>query len=60
MLALPSAVTSALLMPLRQPAFNAQASSVSQPSGGAQDAASASMNLNGRKRTVSAKNPTKF
>ena len=58
MLVLPSAVTSAVLMPARQPASSAQASSVLQPSGGTQDAGSASVKLNGRKRTLSASSST--
>ncbi len=52
--AVPSAVASVFVIMLQQAASSAQASRVSQPTGGAHDAGSASTKLKGRKRTVSA------
>ena len=52
--AVPSAVVSVFVTVSRHALSSAQASRVSQPSGGAHDDGSASRKLKGRKRTVSA------
>ena len=52
--AMPSAVVSVFVTVLRQAGSSAQASRVSQPSGGTHVAGRASTKLKGRKRTVSA------